>query len=361
VNIPNRADADHLPRQVTRLGRRHASEPVIRQTSPRGEPIYWIGPAGDAREAGEGTDFHATANGCVSITPLQVDLTDHARLGDWRARSEADACEPGSGAPPRLSAGAGPGRPARRGVAASRGTVLRPQRRSARRRQGAARQPAPQGLGSIRRLVRQRMVERLRAEGIALRAGVAALEPGAERHRFVDTALAIQAYEDTSLPIGHGQTISKPSVVARMMALLFESASARASGTLGRVLEVGTGCGYQTALAGATGARVVSIERLRPLHDKAQVAPARMARRRPCAPGARRRHAGPWALRPYDSIVAAAGGDALPPAWLDQLAVGGAWWRRCTDDRAGARCWWWSIAPPTDGASSVSGRCISSP
>lgn len=85
VNIPNRPDADALPRRVTRLGRRHASEPVIQQTSPRGEPIYWIGPAGDAREAGEGTDFHATASGFVSITPLQVDLTDHARLPDWRA------------------------------------------------------------------------------------------------------------------------------------------------------------------------------------------------------------------------------------------------------------------------------------
>ena len=85
VNIPNRADAASLPRHVTRLGRRHASEPVIRQTSPRGETIYWIGPAGDAREAGEGTDFHATANGCVSITPLQVDLTDHAAMGAWRS------------------------------------------------------------------------------------------------------------------------------------------------------------------------------------------------------------------------------------------------------------------------------------
>ncbi|GAP38191.1 5'/3'-nucleotidase SurE [Piscinibacter sakaiensis] len=83
VNIPNRSDADALPWRITRLGRRHASEPVIRQTSPRGEPIYWIGPAGDAREAGEGSDFHATANGQVSITPLQVDLTDHAALGDW--------------------------------------------------------------------------------------------------------------------------------------------------------------------------------------------------------------------------------------------------------------------------------------
>ena len=84
VNIPNRADALTLPRRITRLGRRHASEPVITQTSPRGETIYWIGPAGDAREAGAGTDFHATASGCVSITPLQVDLTDHAGLGAWR-------------------------------------------------------------------------------------------------------------------------------------------------------------------------------------------------------------------------------------------------------------------------------------
>jgi 5'-nucleotidase len=84
VNIPNRPDADRLPWHITRLGRRHASEPVIRQQSPRGETIYWIGPAGDAREAGEGTDFHATAAGRVSITPLQVDLTDHAGLVRWR-------------------------------------------------------------------------------------------------------------------------------------------------------------------------------------------------------------------------------------------------------------------------------------
>jgi 5'-nucleotidase len=85
VNIPNRADAHALPRVLTRLGRRHASEPLIRQTSPRGDTMYWIGPAGDAREAGPGTDFHATASAQVSITPLQVDLTDHAALPDWRA------------------------------------------------------------------------------------------------------------------------------------------------------------------------------------------------------------------------------------------------------------------------------------
>ncbi len=84
VNIPNRPASVALPRMITRLGRRHASQAVIRQTNPRGEPIYWIGPAGEAREAGEGTDFHATANGCVSITPLQVDLTHHAELEAWR-------------------------------------------------------------------------------------------------------------------------------------------------------------------------------------------------------------------------------------------------------------------------------------
>ncbi|MGZ5237366.1 MAG: 5'/3'-nucleotidase SurE [Caldimonas sp.] len=84
VNIPNRPDADTLPRRITRLGRRHASEPVIRQVSPRGETLYWIGPAGDAREAGPGTDFHATSNGEISITPLHVDLTDHSTLPVWR-------------------------------------------------------------------------------------------------------------------------------------------------------------------------------------------------------------------------------------------------------------------------------------
>ncbi len=86
VNIPNRPDAATLPRQVTRLGRRHASQAVISQVNPRGETIYWIGPAGDARECGEGTDFHAVAQGHISITPLQVDLTDHAARAGWSQR-----------------------------------------------------------------------------------------------------------------------------------------------------------------------------------------------------------------------------------------------------------------------------------
>ena len=83
VNIPNDPQADQLTREVTRLGRRHASEPVIVQHNPRGDPIYWIGAAGDAREAGEGTDFFATAQGRVSLTPLQIDLTDHEQLPRW--------------------------------------------------------------------------------------------------------------------------------------------------------------------------------------------------------------------------------------------------------------------------------------
>ncbi|HEY1394213.1 MAG TPA: 5'/3'-nucleotidase SurE, partial [Methylibium sp.] len=93
VNIPSRPYSELAGHRITRLGRRHASEPVIRQTNPRGEAIYWIGPAGDAREAGEGTDFHAAAQGCVSVTPLQVDLTDHRALPAWGAWLEGAASE----------------------------------------------------------------------------------------------------------------------------------------------------------------------------------------------------------------------------------------------------------------------------
>jgi 5'-nucleotidase len=86
VNIPPRADAATAPRRVTKLGRRHASAPVVKQINPRGDPIWWIGPAGDVREAGAGTDFHAAAAGEISITPLQVDLTDHLRRRTWAER-----------------------------------------------------------------------------------------------------------------------------------------------------------------------------------------------------------------------------------------------------------------------------------
>lgn len=101
VNIPGHPQAHRAPWAVTRLGRRHASEPVVRQTSPHGEPIYWIGKAGDAREAGPGTDFHAVAQGMVSITPLQIDLTDHTGLSGWsRWAQTQQACDlDGAGRP----------------------------------------------------------------------------------------------------------------------------------------------------------------------------------------------------------------------------------------------------------------------
>ena len=93
VNIPNLPYEQLRNWRVTRLGKRHPSQPVIRQTNPRGEPIYWIGPSGSARDASEGTDFHAVANGHVSITPLQLDLTHTQMLPaahDWaRAGSGA--------------------------------------------------------------------------------------------------------------------------------------------------------------------------------------------------------------------------------------------------------------------------------
>lgn len=80
VNLPNLAVGEVRGIQGTRLGKRHPSEPVIRAQNPRGEPIYWIGAAGSAKEAGPGTDFHATANGWVSVTPLQIDLTHVEQL-----------------------------------------------------------------------------------------------------------------------------------------------------------------------------------------------------------------------------------------------------------------------------------------
>jgi 5'-nucleotidase len=83
VNIPNLPLEQIGHVKLCRLGRRHAAEPVITQVSPRGETMYWIGAAGAAKDEAEGTDFHATAHGYVSVTPLKVDLTDHDHLGYW--------------------------------------------------------------------------------------------------------------------------------------------------------------------------------------------------------------------------------------------------------------------------------------
>jgi 5'-nucleotidase len=91
VNVPDIPYDQLKGMRITRLGRRHKAEPVIKQKNPRGETVYWVGAAGEAAEAGEGTDFHAVANGYVSITPLQMDLTHAAQIGalqDWLNKSE---------------------------------------------------------------------------------------------------------------------------------------------------------------------------------------------------------------------------------------------------------------------------------
>ena len=168
--------------------------------------------------------------------------------------------------------------------------------------------------------VRERMVSRLAASGTASPQVLDAMR-AVERHRFVDSGLANQAYEDTSLPIGLGQTISKPSVVARMIALLLDAPGARKGG-LGRVLEIGTGCGYQAAVLSKVAREVYSIERLRGLHERARtnLRPLRLANVHLLfGDGVLGFPSG----APYAGILAAAGGASLPPAWSEQLAVGG--------------------------------------
>ena len=206
-------------------------------------------------------------------------------------------------------------------TAAAARAVLRPQRLVEHAHVDASRRAAPSGLGLDSVEMRRRMSQRLRSAGVSHEA-VLSVMATVPRHLFVDAALVTQAYEDTSLPIGHGQTISKPSVVARMIELLMHGANARRTQSLGQTLEVGTGCGYQAAVLATLAKQVVSVERLRPLHDKARelLAPLRSSNLRLVYGDGMRGHP-PNA--PYDSIIAAAGGDALPPEWLEQLAVGG--------------------------------------
>ena len=212
-------------------------------------------------------------------------------------------------------------RTARPATVAMARPLLRPQAPLQQAASHAATRRTPSGLGLDSADVRARMVDRLRAGGVRDEAVLSAMAQ-VQRHRFVDPALVIQAYEDTSLPIGHGQTISKPSVVARMLELLMAGANAQANGHLGRALEIGTGCGYQAALLAHLARQVVSVERLKALHDKAVglLAHERSDRVRLVYGDGMRGHP-PNA--PYDSIIAAAGGDALPDAWLEQLAPGG--------------------------------------
>ena len=180
--------------------------------------------------------------------------------------------------------------------------------------------PTAVGTGLDSAAVRARMVQKLAAAGVSSPQVLQAMG-AVERHRFVDSALGNQAYEDTSLPIGMGQTISKPSIVARMCELLLGAEGARAGG-LGRVLEIGTGCGYQAAVLSLLAREVYTLERVRNLHEKARdnLRPFRLPNVHLLfgdgmlgyAKGA-----------PYAAIIAAAGGDSVPQTWCDQLAVGG--------------------------------------
>jgi protein-L-isoaspartate(D-aspartate) O-methyltransferase len=162
--------------------------------------------------------------------------------------------------------------------------------------------------------VRERMVERLRANGVTDPRVLNAMAT-VPRHMFVDPGLATQAYEDAALPIGHHQTISKPSVVARMIEL------AAAGRELNNVLEIGTGCGYQAAVLSQVARDVYSIERVRPLYERAKT------NLRPLRIPNIRLHYGDGriglpAAAPFDAIVIAAAGLDVPQALLEQLAIG---------------------------------------
>ncbi|MBB5544616.1 protein-L-isoaspartate(D-aspartate) O-methyltransferase [Paraburkholderia fungorum] len=163
--------------------------------------------------------------------------------------------------------------------------------------------------------VRERMVERLRANGVTDQRVLNAMSV-VPRHMFVDPGLAAQAYEDAALPIGHHQTISKPSVVARMIEL------AAAGRALNTVLEIGTGCGYQAAVLSQVARDVYSIERIKPLSERAKT------NLRPLRIPNIRLHYGDGRLglpsaAPFDAIVIAAAGLDVPQALLEQLAIGG--------------------------------------
>ena len=163
---------------------------------------------------------------------------------------------------------------------------------------------------------RIQLAEKVAASGVRHRQVLEAIAT-VPRHAFVDEALDTRAYEDSALPIGHQQTISKPSVVARMVELLFKPKK-----ELGKVLEIGTGCGYQAAILSLVASEVYSIERIRPLHDqaRAKLRPFRIPNLRLVYGDGIR---GLPQAAPFDGIILAAAGLGIPDPLLDQLAIGG--------------------------------------
>jgi protein-L-isoaspartate(D-aspartate) O-methyltransferase len=171
------------------------------------------------------------------------------------------------------------------------------------------------GIGMTSARTRERLVMRLREQGLKDPAVLDRIR-NVPRHLFVDEALSSRAYEDTALPIGYGQTISQPYVVARMTEALL------GGGSLRNVLEVGTGCGYQTAVLAPLVGRIWSLERIKPLLER-----ARQLLKELGVKNVRLRHAdgatGWKAHAPYDGIIVAAAPHAVPQALLEQLSPDG--------------------------------------
>jgi protein-L-isoaspartate(D-aspartate) O-methyltransferase len=174
------------------------------------------------------------------------------------------------------------------------------------------------GSSMVSDAVRKAMVARVAQLGVQDRKVLAALE-AVPRHLFLEPAMASQAYIDASLPIGYHQTISQPYIVARMIEVMRDN---HAGGVLKRVLEIGTGCGYQAAVLSVLADEVYSIERIKPLHELAK------RNLRPMRIPNIRLHYGDGMLglpqvAPFDGIILAAAGMEVPQALLDQLAIGG--------------------------------------
>ena len=172
-----------------------------------------------------------------------------------------------------------------------------------------------QGIGMTSRRTRDRMVNRLKDQGIS-DSKVLAVMSDTPRHIFVDEALASRSYEDTALPIGYNQTISQPYIVARMTELLLEN------GPLSKVLEIGTGCGYQTALLAQLVDKVYSVERIGPLLKKAKNHLWDLKLKNISY----QHNDGGWGWpehAPFDGILVAAAPAEIPETLLQQMAVGG--------------------------------------
>ena len=171
------------------------------------------------------------------------------------------------------------------------------------------------GIGMTSARTRERLIQRLVEQGIR-DARVLDRIRNVPRHLFVDEALASRAYEDTALPIGHGQTISQPYVVARMTEAIL------LAGTPANVLEVGTGCGYQTAVLSPLAGKIWTIERVEPLYERTRERLRELGIR-----NVRFKYGDGFegwpSQAPFDAILVAAAPHALPPKLLEQLAEGG--------------------------------------